>query len=408
MKNTLKYVSILFISIIISSFMHTSAYAGKSDYAILSDTECYIYGYRIPYLLEDKESYYIKMDYLVDAGFVNFFASYEEDEEEYYRLYLDYVRQEDWYNLDWRSIYETGDRIGKITSSNRSLYYYEDEIKLYKIKQCDYVALDSLEVGDHRLGYEKSTDTYYMGELPKGKLKKDSIYEFLKKAVGNAKTEKQMLENVHDQQVLYMTYSYDSPPLDIEKSMTRSQLSALTTLKSKKGVCEDYAYLYKELCDRMMIPCKYVTGYGNGGAHGWNYVYVDKKWLYIDVTWDDPLNNKYKKASDVRKTYFLKTDKQMINDHYWSDVDNLLPEFDKSWKKIDRKNIKSTDEFRKAAAYAAYSAKGENKKYTFHITAKNPWSVSTGSAFLYHYPYWWSFSISRSSNGKTVTIVFNP
>ena len=63
--------------------------------------------------------------------------------------------------------------------------------------------------------------------------------------------------------------------------------------------CNGYAlafYLIMQKCD---IECKYVTGYGNGGAHAWNAVKIGSFWYNIDVTWDDA-------NDELSYDYFLK------------------------------------------------------------------------------------------------------
>lgn len=55
-----------------------------------------------------------------------------------------------------------------------------------------------------------------------------------------------------------------------------------------KAVCEGYAEAFKLICDREGIPCITVVGYGDGGAHKWNYVKMDDGlWYILDVTWAD-------------------------------------------------------------------------------------------------------------------------
>ncbi len=56
------------------------------------------------------------------------------------------------------------------------------------------------------------------------------------------------------------------------------------------SVCEGYAEAFKLICDREGIPCITVLGYGNGGAHKWNYVRMDDGfWYMLDATWDDQI-----------------------------------------------------------------------------------------------------------------------
>lgn len=74
----------------------------------------------------------------------------------------------------------------------------------------------------------------------------------------------------------------------IEYISTQMAHQPTGALLNGKSVCEGYAEAFKLICDRENIPCILVVGYGNGGAHEWNYVQMeDGKWYGVDVTWAD-------------------------------------------------------------------------------------------------------------------------
>lgn len=62
------------------------------------------------------------------------------------------------------------------------------------------------------------------------------------------------------------------------------------------GVCANYATAFNLLCGAAGIPSMIVTS----DNHAWNEVYVDGKWLTVDVTFND--------ASYYRNAYLLSTD----------------------------------------------------------------------------------------------------
>lgn len=64
------------------------------------------------------------------------------------------------------------------------------------------------------------------------------------------------------------------------------------TFKTKRGVCEDYSYLYKKMCDFAGIECIVVTGLTkhlsakvSNTGHAWNAVRIDDQWRLLDATW---------------------------------------------------------------------------------------------------------------------------
>ena len=63
-------------------------------------------------------------------------------------------------------------------------------------------------------------------------------------------------------------------------------------IRTRKGVCSDYAALFKRLCLKAGIPCKIAVGCGYDtkrdiGAHAWNVVKLKGKWYHIDPFWAD-------------------------------------------------------------------------------------------------------------------------
>ena len=90
--------------------------------------------------------------------------------------------------------------------------------------------------------------------------------------------------------------------LDGFYSNTYTYQDAKTTLDTRKGVCSNYALLLKELLGAAGIYSEIVNGYAlgvgtegrwkddillrNDTNHAWNRVYVNGRWMLLDVTWD--------------------------------------------------------------------------------------------------------------------------
>ncbi len=51
-------------------------------------------------------------------------------------------------------------------------------------------------------------------------------------------------------------------------------------------VCAGYSYMYKELMDRLDIPCEYLIGKASSEGHAWNTITLNGKTYYCDLTWD--------------------------------------------------------------------------------------------------------------------------
>lgn len=117
---------------------------------------------------------------------------------------------------------------------------------------------------------------------------------------------------------VYLNFEYCS-------STTSVDTHSLEVLKSRKGVCQDFAHVVIALCRCLGIPSRYVSGYfydstrnrtmrGAGASHAWLEVLVDGHgWLGLD-----PTNNRvvdenyvivgsgrdYRDVAPVTGTYF--------------------------------------------------------------------------------------------------------
>jgi transglutaminase/protease-like cytokinesis protein 3 len=104
------------------------------------------------------------------------------------------------------------------------------------------------------------------------------------------------------------------------------------TLRKKRGVCEDYSNLLKEMCHIIGIESNVIVGYGRTGKseigrkpgrtdHAWNSVKINNEWYLMDLTWAsgyvDSKAKKYHK--DFRKEYFLIRPKDFVKRHYPED-----------------------------------------------------------------------------------------
>lgn len=76
-------------------------------------------------------------------------------------------------------------------------------------------------------------------------------------------------------------YDYEADPLIQYFDVRR-------TLRTRKGLCFDFAHLFSAFCRSQDIPCYAVNGaaYKDGALHTWNRVYYDGAWWNMDITAD--------------------------------------------------------------------------------------------------------------------------
>lgn len=103
----------------------------------------------------------------------------------------------------------------------------------------------------------------------------------------NAKTNWEKARAIHDWVARNISYDYDLYLNGENRLVPASQ-----TLKTKTGICRDYAFLVAALARAAGIPARVVYGEASGGAgwepqaHAWNELLIDGQWVSVDTTWD--------------------------------------------------------------------------------------------------------------------------
>lgn len=98
-------------------------------------------------------------------------------------------------------------------------------------------------------------------------------------------------------------------------------------LSKKTAICSGYSELFKRMCNLALVDCEVVTGYiktepsqiGKMGVldHAWNFLVIDNKHYYLDLTWAAGSCSKNKKGK-LDKFYKVR------NEYYWlTPIDKL-------------------------------------------------------------------------------------
>ena len=85
------------------------------------------------------------------------------------------------------------------------------------------------------------------------------------------------------------TWIIDNVDYDDDYYPTYQYFNVLKTLRTKKGICFDFANLFAALCRSQQIPCFVLDGYQYedfSSQHVWNRVNFNGSWFNLDVTCD--------------------------------------------------------------------------------------------------------------------------
>lgn len=103
------------------------------------------------------------------------------------------------------------------------------------------------------------------------------------------------IERIHNYILNHTVYDKNTKNFDIN--------SAYGSLIEGQAVCSGYADAFSIFMNIYKIPNIRVSSEN----HLWNLVYINGKWLHIDLTWDDSENNKYD------NNYFLITKEKLFS-----------------------------------------------------------------------------------------------
>lgn len=126
---------------------------------------------------------------------------------------------------------------------------------------------------------------------------------------------------------------------------------AYTILVEGTGVCQAYTLAYRLLLNRVNITSGTVTS--TSLNHIWNILLIDGNWYHVDVTWDDPTedrigqsqhvyfclsedklkdtNNGAHNAPDFKYSLNVKTDDKTFDNYYWANVDSAFVPLNDAW-----------------------------------------------------------------------------
>lgn len=127
------------------------------------------------------------------------------------------------------------------------------------------------------------------------KLKETNLDKIIHTIDTNCSTDQQKVYCIY--QFITSQFKYDLTRFElIQKGKVDRELYMNELMKKHKGVCGDFANLFKTMCDSLAIPCFRVSGYTKTFRifhpvhkkrtdHAWNVVRIEGKWYPVDATW---------------------------------------------------------------------------------------------------------------------------
>ena len=93
------------------------------------------------------------------------------------------------------------------------------------------------------------------------------------------------------------------------------------TLKTRKGVCQDYAELFNDIANKVGVKSYIVSGYTkedglvNYNPHTWCVAMIDSSWYIFDPTWGSGSIQNLSYVKQINDDYFRMCPEKSINSH---------------------------------------------------------------------------------------------
>ena len=142
-----------------------------------------------------------------------------------------------------------------------------------------------------------TVDKLYSDEDIKAVNKK--IDEIISDIINNNMSLEDKILAVHD--YIINNTKYDSDALN-NNSKYKSYISYGTLIEGY-STCNGYADAMALFLDRFNVPNIRIAS----STHVWNAVYLNNKWLHLDLTWDDPITEGSNRDTLLHKFYLIDT-----------------------------------------------------------------------------------------------------
>lgn len=120
-------------------------------------------------------------------------------------------------------------------------------------------------------------------------------------------------------------------------------------LRRKKGVCENFAAIFDDLCIKTGIPSFIIQGYTKQSGsidkspHVWCTAFTDGQWFMYDPTWDAGFISNSQFISKVQTNYFKVAPAGFIQNHLPFDPLFQFLDYPVGYKEFKIGNIRSTE-----------------------------------------------------------------
>lgn len=169
---------------------------------------------------------------------------------------------------------------------------------------------------------------------------------------------------------------------------THAVYDTLRFFTEKTGVCQAYTLALTAVLERLGIPVTYAQS--TEMNHIWNLVQLDGKWYHLDLTWNDPLDDRFGRALHEN---FLRSDAGIAaTGHYGWSVPGEITCTDTSYDNYFWKSVKTPFAYTEKAFFymddgVLYRVNLQTQEKTVLLTVPDRWAVQDKPGYSYSTSY---------------------
>lgn len=265
-KNTKDLLQILFL---LSIFVLVYIYKDNISMFILDN---FVYK-KEAYIITPNE-YYLDYNYSYVKETDDFYAKNKKHILDIFYTYLNSGADEFYFFCE----YDSCEKDVKELTDNNTFATINNFVSPYNTYNRIYISITSW--GKVDVIIEKS---YTDVEIKKINSK---LNEIISNIIKDDITEKEKIIVIHD--YIINNSKYDTEYIENNlNDINNFSHKATGTLLYSKSLCGGYSHTMSLFLNKLKIPNYRISS----DSHIWNLVYIDGKWLHLDLTWDDPVTS---------------------------------------------------------------------------------------------------------------------
>lgn len=225
------------------------------------------------------------------------------NEKEIFRIHhiydlaiLAYIKH-DYQGSDFYFVMEDTPDLSQLFALIESLIPYSFELVLSTLK---YEASEDEAIQIYQLKLKPSLEE--SSELP----------AFFTQFIENLKLQSispiDQITSIHNELILQTEYDMSILDLDLSVPQKHPSFEAIGLFKHNLAVCSGYARAFNGLAHELGIPSLMISS--EVMAHAWNMVYLEGEWLFVDLTFDDPIPDQ---KGRLRSNYLLLNEEDFLS-----------------------------------------------------------------------------------------------